>query len=447
MLSMWQYRPLYGRDPTCPARGKTCSNCGGVNHFAAVCKSKSSVNNRVRLVHQMSSDESDDEPAYAFHLPDSRNRGSTIKANIGGVDMQILVDSGATKNIVDETTWEWLKQHRIICASKVASRQKKLYPYASTTPLEVKGTFSTTVKIGAKETTAEFLVIKGKGTLSASDPEPCRRENLQQHCQHLINKARTEKDAKIQECEELRSQVFTPQKMEILRMRLQRKVELPYRQRLETLQNELEKSKSDFNKLRYDYSFLKSEYEHEHSQYQRIQDEMKSQYETQIVNLQRERDFLIKKQLQEELNDSQRVRTLQRENTQLNLKVKSLLNELEELREKQEACKREQAAKRKEWDKLNQMEQKTPLELEATIAELERTKGDAQILHHEEVKKLEEELRSVNDIREILETESIYGKADKDCTGRRPRLEERTANMSQAYKLVSNCQNSETDYY
>ncbi len=44
----------------------------------------------------------------------------------------------------------------------------------------------------------------------------------------------------------------------------------------------------------------------------------------------------------------------------------------------QEACKREQAAKEKEWDKLNQMEQKK-LELEATIAELERTKGDAQI--------------------------------------------------------------------
>ncbi len=117
----------YGCDPTRPARGKTCSNCGGVNHFAAVCKSKSSVNNRVHLVQQVSSDESDDEHAYAFHLLDSRNRESTIKANIGGVDMQILVDSGATKNIVDETTWEWLKQHRIICASKVASRQKKLY--------------------------------------------------------------------------------------------------------------------------------------------------------------------------------------------------------------------------------------------------------------------------------------------------------------------------------
>ena len=78
--------------------------------------------------------------------------------------MQILVDSGATKNIVDVTTWEWLKQNHIICESKVAQRHKKLYSYASTTSLQVKGTFSATVKIGVRETIAEFLVIKGKGT-------------------------------------------------------------------------------------------------------------------------------------------------------------------------------------------------------------------------------------------------------------------------------------------
>ena len=154
----------YSRDPTCPARGKICSYCGGPNHFAAVCKSESSPTSRVYLVHQMSGDESEDEPAFAFHLKDSSNRGPTVKANIGGVDMQILVDSGATKNIVDVTTLEWLKQNHISCESKAAQRHKKLYSYASTTPLQVKGTFSTTVKIGVRETTAEFLVIKGKGT-------------------------------------------------------------------------------------------------------------------------------------------------------------------------------------------------------------------------------------------------------------------------------------------
>ena len=87
------------RDPTCPDRGMPCSNCGGVNHFSAVCKSKSRANNQVRLIQQVSSGESDNERAYVFQLPDSRNRGPTITANIGGVDMSILVDSGATKTL------------------------------------------------------------------------------------------------------------------------------------------------------------------------------------------------------------------------------------------------------------------------------------------------------------------------------------------------------------
>ena len=99
----------------------------------------------------MSGDESEDEPAIAFHLKDSSIRGPAVKANFGGVDMQILVDSGATKNIVDVTTWEWLKQNRIICESKVEQRHKKLYSYASTTPLQVKCTFSTAVKIVPKK--------------------------------------------------------------------------------------------------------------------------------------------------------------------------------------------------------------------------------------------------------------------------------------------------------
>ena len=34
----------FGRDPTCPARGKTCNKCKGKDHFAAVCKTKGSVN-------------------------------------------------------------------------------------------------------------------------------------------------------------------------------------------------------------------------------------------------------------------------------------------------------------------------------------------------------------------------------------------------------------------
>ena len=30
----------FGRDPTCPAKGKICNKCGGKDHFSTVCKTK-----------------------------------------------------------------------------------------------------------------------------------------------------------------------------------------------------------------------------------------------------------------------------------------------------------------------------------------------------------------------------------------------------------------------
>jgi hypothetical protein len=45
----------------------------------------------------------------------------------------------------------------------------KLYPYASTTPIQINGTFFTTVKFRHKETAAEFLLIKGHDTATSLD--------------------------------------------------------------------------------------------------------------------------------------------------------------------------------------------------------------------------------------------------------------------------------------
>lgn len=37
--------------------------------------------------------------------------------------------------------------------------------------------------------------------------------------------------------------------------------------------------------MRYDYSFLKSEYEHEHIQYQRMMEELRAQFQTQVTEV------------------------------------------------------------------------------------------------------------------------------------------------------------------
>ena len=51
----------------------------------------------------------------------------------------VLIDSGASCNVIDQTTWEVLKKKSVQCESKKSS--KKLFAYGQKDPIEVIGTF------------------------------------------------------------------------------------------------------------------------------------------------------------------------------------------------------------------------------------------------------------------------------------------------------------------
>ena len=59
-------------------------------------------------------------------------------------------------------------------------------------------------------------------------------------------------------------------------------------------------------------------------------------FTAQVANLRRERETIISRQQTDNTTDASRVRTLQRENAQLHLKLKGLLTELEEIRAQRE---------------------------------------------------------------------------------------------------------------
>ena len=80
----------------------------------------------------------------------------------------MIIDSGARINIIDKQTWEWLKRNKVECKS--ARSDKKLYAYASHTPLDVIGTFSCEVSTGRNTINAEFCVINGKGDPPGGNP-------------------------------------------------------------------------------------------------------------------------------------------------------------------------------------------------------------------------------------------------------------------------------------
>lgn len=160
---------------------------------------------------------------------------------------------------------------------------------------------------------------------------------LHNRCQELVGQARGERDAKIDECEELRMKVLTPQQIEVMKIKMQEEVDTPYKQKIEALETEVDKYRNEFNRLRYDYSFLKSEYEHELAQKNTMMDEIHGKFELEKETLNKQIKSLNEKNNQDS-GDVYKVRILQKENTQLNLRVKSLLTELEELRDLKETA-------------------------------------------------------------------------------------------------------------
>ena len=96
-----------GGDKSYPAVGKTCSKCGFVGYFAVCCKSKtpkklSSVKYRTDGANQVT-----EEDYYAFVVKSDNDSSGVVDLCVGGVPVKnVLIDSGATCNIVDRATWE-----------------------------------------------------------------------------------------------------------------------------------------------------------------------------------------------------------------------------------------------------------------------------------------------------------------------------------------------------
>jgi len=169
----------YGRDPTCPARGKICKNCDGRDHFAKVCRSKSQTTKRgekktgekktgwnprpKKKVHHLETqgeDSDSDKSCYAFKV-NSTSKLDKIPVKVGGVNIDVVVDSGSDSNIIDRELWEKLKSKKIQCKSRKCTR--RLYPYTSKTPLQTVGCFEAEIEAGDQKLQADFIVIEEKG--------------------------------------------------------------------------------------------------------------------------------------------------------------------------------------------------------------------------------------------------------------------------------------------
>jgi hypothetical protein len=159
----------FGKDANCPAKGKTCYKCGKKDHFGKVCKTKQRNSNsrsyrpqmkgKVRYVDQENYDSGSE---YAF-IVNEKDSNENIEIKVGGVELSVIIDSGASVNVISNAVWEKLKENKIKCKSEKSD--KKLYAYGSKTPLSVMGKFSCNVCLKSRDqrqnSDADFYVVDG----------------------------------------------------------------------------------------------------------------------------------------------------------------------------------------------------------------------------------------------------------------------------------------------
>lgn len=161
----------FAASAACRARGKQCRSCKSFGHYEKFCrKTKRTMNRdadkRVQAVEETPrSEESESQGGeeetkvyYAFY---SGNESNVIMCTVGGVRVEMLVDSGADANLVSEEAWETLKKQRIAVLSSTKGSTRILRAYGSQTALKIRGSFVADIVVEETSVQAEFFVVVG----------------------------------------------------------------------------------------------------------------------------------------------------------------------------------------------------------------------------------------------------------------------------------------------
>ncbi|XP_072257362.1 centrosomal protein of 83 kDa isoform X3 [Pyxicephalus adspersus] len=217
---------------------------------------------------------------------------------------------------------------------------------------------------------------------------------------------------KTREIEELKLQVMSPQKLELLKIQIQQEIEAPMRQHCQKIVEDAEKYREDYNKLRYELSILAAQLEQQKEEQTHVLEEQKIKYEAEISQLEKDKEELYNQIISiDPTRDSKRVEALLGEKVQLCQIIKDLKAEVTELR----AVKDHYGS---QAENVQRSQKQLFAETQATIRSLEAEKQSLKM----SLERLENELQATteqNDIlnRKLLESErkahTLSSKVDK----------------------------------
>lgn len=163
----------------CPAKFKQCLKCGFVGHFKSHCrtrankrKSTTSITNKyhkkLKITKKDVNNKSENNATtkqystkanvdYIFHIDDD----ATLSCNVGGVEVEMIIDSGSKCNILSNKTWNRLKECKVEVKNQIANPDKTFVAYGNDKPLTVIGAFDADIRVGDRMQTGTFYVVKG----------------------------------------------------------------------------------------------------------------------------------------------------------------------------------------------------------------------------------------------------------------------------------------------
>ncbi|NXD09588.1 CEP83 protein, partial [Nothocercus nigrocapillus] len=260
---------------------------------------------------------------------------------------------------------------------------------------------------------AEHLRLQEEYTKSQDELKRLlvEKQTVHDKFQSLLAEYQEELLGKTQELEELKMQVITPQKLELLRAQIQQELESPMREHLKKLDNEVEKYRTEYNKLRYENTFLKSEFEHQKEEHARILEEKKIRYEAEITRLDKDKEELHNQLLSiDPTRDSKRVEVLSREKAQLHQKLKGLEAEVAELRAERDNCgvqaENVQRVQVRQLAEMQTMARSLEAEKKSAEQQVDRIEKELQMSHEQNIlltSKLHKSEREVNSLAAKVE--------------------------------------------
>eukprot|EP00057_Strongylocentrotus_purpuratus_P001926 XP_003723494.1 PREDICTED: uncharacterized protein K02A2.6-like [Strongylocentrotus purpuratus] len=157
----------YPHQNECPARGQKCRNCGILDHFAKVCKSRKQAHNSKSVRGQVSelttsnaagdTEEYGRDCEYTFGIKQVKGKRPRVSMTLEDTDISMLVDTGSTVNVITDTCYQRLTKHPTLDQSN----KVRVYAYGSKTPLKVRGTFETELTFRDNTAQTTFYVVYG----------------------------------------------------------------------------------------------------------------------------------------------------------------------------------------------------------------------------------------------------------------------------------------------